>query len=449
METTKISSPQGTTPAHAARPQATAQAPDANGSGGGGGFLALLAALGSSGQGDGEALNGLAGPGLGASDGAAQPLDASALAAWQGLLPGAVAGALQPDAMEARAGSSAISTVGQGNTGPGLGLAGNNGLQGGSWVAAGAVMGADGAPLGMVAETAALDNSAELQEGAARAGAPAHGRGGFSRIQGGAAPKADGTEVWGTRSQAGVPGVSSVGHAVAALAGAASVGEHAAVVTAAAPGERGTGHFASALAGAAVVAPMVEGLAAAAGAPGGSDGAGHRPGEGRAEATLWTEGASGGSGPAEAGSLDGTSVFTDPSQAGSEEQVAEQVAYWVNQKTQNAELTLQRDGQPVEVSVTLSGNEAHVSFRSDQAHTRELLDQSMAQLSELLRNEGLVLSGMSVGTSSSGQRGDAEASERQSQRDGARQARVVAAAPVGSASLLRGGAPDRALDVFV
>lgn len=50
---------------------------------------------------------------------------------------------------------------------------------------------------------------------------------------------------------------------------------------------------------------------------------------------------------------------------GAEDRVAEQVAYWVNQKTQNAELTLQRDGHPVEVSVSLSGNEAHVSFRGD------------------------------------------------------------------------------------
>jgi flagellar hook-length control protein FliK len=155
-----------------------------------------------------------------------------------------------------------------------------------------------------------------------------------------------------------------------------------------------------------------------------------------------------GSAPVEPGSLDGATVFADPAQAGVEEQVAEQVAYWVNQKTQNAELTLNRDGQPVEVSVSLSGNEAHVTFRSDQPQTRELLDRSMAQLSELLRSEGLVLSGMSVGTSA-GQRDDAGGAERQGQRDGARQAKVVAAAPTGTASLLRGGAPDRTVDVFV
>jgi flagellar hook-length control protein FliK len=134
-----------------------------------------------------------------------------------------------------------------------------------------------------------------------------------------------------------------------------------------------------------------------------------------------------------------------------EEQVAEQVSYWINQRTQNAELTLQRDGQAVEVSVTLTGNEAHVAFRSDQSQTRELLDSSMAQLSELLRSQGLVLSGMTVGTSA-GQGDDANKNaERQGQpsRQGERQAQVVAAVPAGGAALSRAGSPDRSVDVFV
>ncbi|MBV7544136.1 flagellar hook-length control protein FliK [Acidovorax sp. sic0104] len=140
-------------------------------------------------------------------------------------------------------------------------------------------------------------------------------------------------------------------------------------------------------------------------------------------------------------------MFTDPAQLAAEEQIADQVSYWVHQKTQNAELTLDRDGQPVEVSVTLTGNEAHVSFRSDQAHTRDMLDRSMAQLSELLRSEGLVLSGMSVGTSA-GQGGGP--GDQQRQRDGSRQAQVVSSAPAGSTSLQRTGAsPDRAVDIFV
>ena len=93
-----------------------------------------------------------------------------------------------------------------------------------------------------------------------------------------------------------------------------------------------------------------------------------------------------------------------------EDALAEQVTYWVNQKVQSAEMTVSRDGQPVEVSVTLSGNEAQVAFRSDQEQTRQLLDASMAQLSEMLRGQGLVLSGASVGTSARDGRSSGEPS---------------------------------------
>ncbi|OYZ42302.1 MAG: hypothetical protein B7Y20_18450, partial [Acidovorax sp. 16-64-162] len=62
-------------------------------------------------------------------------------------------------------------------------------------------------------------------------------------------------------------------------------------------------------------------------------------------------------GPETAG-VEGAAVFSDPTQVGSEEQIADQVAYWVNQKTQNAEMTLDRDGQAVQVTVSLSGSEA-------------------------------------------------------------------------------------------
>ncbi|MFN4120639.1 flagellar hook-length control protein FliK [Acidovorax sp.] len=148
--------------------------------------------------------------------------------------------------------------------------------------------------------------------------------------------------------------------------------------------------------------------------------------------------------------VDAAAVFGDPAQAAAEDQVAEQVTYWVNQKTQNAELTLQREGQPVEVSVSLSGNEAHVTFRSDQAETRELLDRSMSQLSELLRSEGLVLSGMSVGTSARDGGGAGEAGQ-QRQREGGRQAQVVSSASAaGNAAAAREGvARDGTVDIFV
>ncbi|MFN7856169.1 MAG: flagellar hook-length control protein FliK [Acidovorax sp.] len=135
--------------------------------------------------------------------------------------------------------------------------------------------------------------------------------------------------------------------------------------------------------------------------------------------------------------------------SGVEDQISEQVAYWVSQETQNAELTLNRDGLPVEVSVSLSGNEAHVTFRSDQEQTRELLDRSMGQLSELLRGQGLVLSGMSVGSSAGrslagGQGGD---QKRQREEAGHRQVNVVA--PAGSMSTRATRPLDGSVDVFV
>lgn len=90
-----------------------------------------------------------------------------------------------------------------------------------------------------------------------------------------------------------------------------------------------------------------------------------------------------------------------------EDAVADQVTYWMGENLKNAEVTIDYAGQPVEVRVSLTGNEAHVAFRSDQAQTRELLDAKMDQLRELLQDQGLVLSGTSVDAGTSGQSGDA------------------------------------------
>lgn len=142
----------------------------------------------------------------------------------------------------------------------------------------------------------------------------------------------------------------------------------------------------------------------------------------------------------EAASLDVMAPFS------AEEALAEQVTYWVNQKVQSAEMTVSRDGQPVEVSVTLSGNEAQVAFRSDQEHTRQLLDASMAQLSEMLRGQGLVLSGASVGTSARDGRSSGEPSQGRAPKAG--QTRVVAAEGISvRANHIQTG--RGAIDVFV
>lgn len=458
MEPTKISSSQGASSTQAVRPRNTAStaAGHAGNVGeavapGAGGFLALLAALGDAAAAGADLLDTPAGAADAPADGTLPngAADASVLAAWQGLLVPAAAAGQDAAAGRAAPGSAAGGVTGIGSA---AGLPGAQGLSGpGGAAAAGLAAGAE-ANLGMVAETAMLDGAPDRKDGIALTGGAAHGRPSF-RWQGPQGGKQDMPDTAAGRLQAaggaataaqGLQGpLLSALHAAAESAAAAGV--------AAGPQDRAGGRAAEPAAGTALAAPLQEGLAATLGAAGGGDSAagGHHRGGDRAEGGAWLDAAAAGPAPAEPGSVDGASSFADPSQLGAEDQVAEQVAYWVNQKTQNAELTLNSDGQPVEVSVTLSGNEAHVSFRSDQAHTREVLDRSMAQLSELLRGEGLVLSGMSVGTSAGYRDNAGGQAGGQDARDGARQARVAASAPAGTAPLSRGGAPDRAVDIFV
>lgn len=143
-----------------------------------------------------------------------------------------------------------------------------------------------------------------------------------------------------------------------------------------------------------------------------------------------------------------------PLQSGFADQLTEQVAYWVNQKTQNAEFTLDRDGQPVGVSVSLNGLEAHITFRSDQAQTRDMLDASTAQLRDLMQQQGLSLAGVSVGAQNQPSQ---QFSDGEDTRGGgvsrARRAQVIAplpsAADVARASRgVSGGAGQNRLDVF-
>lgn len=89
-----------------------------------------------------------------------------------------------------------------------------------------------------------------------------------------------------------------------------------------------------------------------------------------------------------------------------EERVADQVSQWVGKTIHNAELTVDRDGQAVHVTVTMSGQEAQVTFRTDEGQTRALLDAHLSELGEMLRNQGLALSGAWVGTSQQQSRRD-------------------------------------------
>jgi flagellar hook-length control protein FliK len=127
--------------------------------------------------------------------------------------------------------------------------------------------------------------------------------------------------------------------------------------------------------------------------------------------------------------------------------VAQEVSYWISQDVQNAELRLDGLGlEAVDVSITMHGNEAHVAFRTDELQARTMLEGAAAHLKEALQGEGLVLAGVSVGTSGARDNGDNE----RKQRHGARQTESV---PVSlerpEAGRPRGGTAGRTLDLFV
>ena len=129
--------------------------------------------------------------------------------------------------------------------------------------------------------------------------------------------------------------------------------------------------------------------------------------------------------------------------------VAEQVKYWISNNVQNAEMTLDGMGKsPVEVSISLHGAEARVEFRTDQMEVRQVLEGAVSHLKDLLRNEGMVLSGVSVG--SSGQDGRQGSQERKPRPHNMRQAAVVAAEPLPvNGGLRTGRLSGRAIDLFV
>lgn len=141
-----------------------------------------------------------------------------------------------------------------------------------------------------------------------------------------------------------------------------------------------------------------------------------------------------------------SSSVQDAGAVSSEMYVAQQVSYWISQDVQNAELTLDGLGQtPVEVSISMSGNEAHIAFRSDEAQTLRVLDGAAAHLKDMLQGQGLVLSGVSVGTSGSGDAGDSDRRQRQ----GTRQQSATVPVAAAEARRMPAGATGRTLDLFV
>lgn len=97
-----------------------------------------------------------------------------------------------------------------------------------------------------------------------------------------------------------------------------------------------------------------------------------------------------------------STIATGSALSSAEDAIAEQVTYWLTDSLKNAQLTVDHEGQAVDVRVSLTGNEAHVAFRSDQAQTRALLDAHIADLRDLLLREGLQLSGVTVDAQDAG-----------------------------------------------
>jgi len=145
--------------------------------------------------------------------------------------------------------------------------------------------------------------------------------------------------------------------------------------------------------------------------------------------------------------LDMLGVAAESSASSLESVVADTVSYWVTQGVKNAALKLDGFGEhPLEVNISMQGGETHIDFRTDQPEIRQILEGAMPHLKDLLKSEGVMLSGVSVGAS--GQNGGGGQDPRD--RPGAREGTVVTikSAPTDSPRLVSLPA-GRVLDLFV
>lgn len=141
------------------------------------------------------------------------------------------------------------------------------------------------------------------------------------------------------------------------------------------------------------------------------------------------------------------------SSAEREQQVSEQVAFWVNSKSQNASLSVEHEGKAIQVQVSLQGNEAHVRFGASEAQARDWLGSGADQLRELLQAQGLQLAGVSVDAGGQPGSGDPTRQGAGGQpRQGRVSAMVDAAGATGSsrtAQTGQGRAAAGGVDLFV
>ncbi len=136
-----------------------------------------------------------------------------------------------------------------------------------------------------------------------------------------------------------------------------------------------------------------------------------------------------------------------PSATVPESGVAETVSYWVTHGVQSAELTLDGFGaDPVEVRISINGDQAQIDFRTDQADVRQLLAGAATQLKELLSGEGLQLAGVSVGDSG---KGNTPGDDQQPRPGTKRVAQVTAPVMMPAVSSRANLAVGQSLDMFV
>lgn len=151
--------------------------------------------------------------------------------------------------------------------------------------------------------------------------------------------------------------------------------------------------------------------------------------------------------PVTGSSFDGVRGGQASISASTEMAVAHQVNYWLGSEVQSAELKLDGLGQsPVEVSIKMQGQEARVAFRAEQVETRQIIEGSMPHLKELLKSEGLVLAGVSIG--STGADG-ASSQDRKPKPQFRRMGSVLPDLRLVEAGVRVGSSTGRALDLFV
>ena len=130
--------------------------------------------------------------------------------------------------------------------------------------------------------------------------------------------------------------------------------------------------------------------------------------------------------------------------------VAEQIAFWISTDVHKAELKLDGIGKDaVEVSIRMNGNEAHVAFRTDELQARSALEGAADHLKELLQREGLVLTGVSVGTSGSPDTGADDRKQQQERRQTASVVVQVSSSEIRRSAVGIAGMAGRTLDLFV